>query len=51
MTDKRYLYFAYGSNLWLPRMRERCPDSLTPETADALAHLRAFFNRRFGGRA
>ena len=27
MTDKRYLYFAYGSNLWLPRMRERCPDA------------------------
>ena len=32
-------------------MRERCPDSLTPEAADALAHLRAFFNRRFGGSA
>ena len=29
MTDKRYLYFAYGSNLWLPRMRERCPDAWT----------------------
>lgn len=25
MTETRYLYFAYGSNLWWPRMRQRCP--------------------------
>lgn len=30
--------------------REGCPDSLTPEAADALAHLRAFFVERFGER-
>lgn len=22
-----FRYFAYGSNLWLPRMRERCPSA------------------------
>lgn len=22
-----FLYFAYGSNLWLPRMQERCPSA------------------------
>ena len=27
--------------------REECPDSLTPEASNALAHLRAFFTRRF----
>ena len=25
MAETRYLYFAYGSNLWWPRMRQRCP--------------------------
>lgn len=25
MAETRYLYFAYGSNLYWPRMRERCP--------------------------
>ena len=25
MQNVRYLYFAYGSNLYWPRMRERCP--------------------------
>ena len=29
------------------RFRSQCPPSLTPETAQALAHLRAFFARRF----
>ena len=29
--------------------REACPDSLTPEASNALAHLRAFFVRRFRG--
>ena len=24
MAETRYLYFAYGSNLWWPRMRQRC---------------------------
>ena len=32
-------------------LRERCPDSLTSEAAGALAHLRAFFVRRFARRA
>ena len=31
--------------------REACPDSLTPEASDALAHLRAFFDRRFSRRS
>ena len=31
------------------RFREQCPPTLTPEAAEALAHLRAFFVRRFGG--
>lgn len=29
------------------RFRSQCPPSLTPEAAQALAHLRAFFTRRF----
>lgn len=31
--------------------REACPDSLTPETSNALAHLRAFFVKRYNKRA
>ena len=27
MAETRYLYFAYGSNLWWPRMRQRCQDA------------------------
>ena len=32
-------------------LKEQCPADLTPEAAEALARLRAFFARRFGGRA
>ena len=28
-----FLYFAYGSNLWVPQMRSRCPSATPVETA------------------
>lgn len=33
MTQKRYYYFAYGSNMWWSRMHLRCPEALVSGTA------------------
>jgi len=37
MTD-RHRYFAYGSNLWVQQMAQRCPDAIDPRRATLADH-------------
>lgn len=39
-----FLYFAYGSNLWVPQMRSRCP-SATPVGTGLLAGWRLIYDK------
>lgn len=42
LSGKRYLYFAYGSNLNMRQMKERCPDSV-PKVKATLYNARLTF--------
>ena len=40
-------YFAYGSNLWLEQMRERCPDAVKVGVGELLGYRWIIYSRGY----